>query len=201
MKRYILAGLVCSVTFLGASANADVIYPIDLTITGSYPSGNPLQSDTVIGSITTDGTIGALAPSDILSWNLDLIDNLNSANNFDLTPANSALEEDTGSALSATATGLFFDYSGSGEFLIQGTAAGEDSGRNYFCFSTGGACLTGETISPAYIYTDGVTLTGTAAPVGSQPLNTAAAPEPSSCLLLMGGLLGLGVKFRRKFVK
>ena len=102
---------------------SNIIYTINTTITSANPTGNPLQSNTVVGSITTDGTIGVLPSGDILTWNLNLIDNLNAADNVDLTPANSTLVEDTGSALSATATGLSFNFSGTGEFLIQGTLA------------------------------------------------------------------------------
>ena len=103
--------------------------------------------------------------------------------------------EDTGSALSATAGGLFFNYSGSGEFLIQANSPGAYTGYHYFCFSTGGACLAGETIAPDYIYSDGVVLTGAAGPVGTQPLNTtttpsSSVPEPASAILLGSGLLG-----------
>jgi hypothetical protein len=178
-------------------ARADIVYTVDTTISSTDPTGT-LQTDTVDGSITTDGTSGVLASSDILSWNLDLIDGLDSANDFDLTTSNSSLVEDTGSALSATATGLSFNYSGSGEFLIQANSPGAYSGSHYFCFSTGGACLAGETIAPLYIYTDGAVDTGTAAPVGSQPLNQSAVPEPSSYGLLLTGLLGLG-GLKRKF--
>jgi len=172
-------------------ARANIIYTVDTTVTSSDPTGNPLQTDTVDGTITTDGTIGVIGPGDVVSWNLDLIDGLNSANDFDLTPANSTLVEDTGSALSATATALIFNYSGSGEFLIQGNAHGAYSGYSYFCFSTGGACLAGETISPQYVYNDGVVATGAAAPVGPQPLApSSSVPEPSTCGLIIAGSPG-----------
>ena len=84
-----LAFIVVQLSSSVAHAFYDITYTIDTTITSATPTGNPLQSNTVFGSITTDGTIGVLATSDCLSWNLDLIDNLNSANNFDLTTANS----------------------------------------------------------------------------------------------------------------
>ena len=151
-------------------AGASVTYPVNTTITSANPTGNPLQSNTVSGSITTDGTLGALVASNILSWNLNLVDGLNSANNFNLTPANSTVVESIGGALSATATGLSFNFSGTGEFLIQANSPGAFSGSHYFCFSTGSACLAGETISPQFIDVDGVVATGTAEPVGTQPL-------------------------------
>ena len=136
-----------------------------------------------------------------MSWNLQLIDGLNGANDFTLTTADSTLVEDTGGALSATPTQLLFNFSGSGEFLIQGTAHGAYSGWNYFCFSTGGACLAGETISPQFYTGDGVVLTGASAPVGQQPLGPApntGTPEPSTYTLMLTSVLGLGAALRIK---
>ena len=184
-----------------ATAYANIVYTIDTTITSANPTGNPAQKDTVLGTLTTDGTIGALAPNNIISYNLNLIDQLNASNNVDLTPANSSIVEDLGSALSASATGLSFDFSGSGEFLIQANSPGPFSGSSYFCFSTGVfACFAGETISPQYITSDGVVATGAAAPVGTQPLDQAPSPvpEPTTFSLLVLGLAGLGFLGRRK---
>src|ERR1019366_7631832 len=167
---------------LGSSvARADIVYTIDTTITSSDPTGNPLQTDTVDGSITTDGTIGVLTASNILSWNLDLTDHLNAANDVDLTNTNS------------------FNYSAAGEFGIQ-----EDcfytSGEHYFCFSTGTVdCLAGETITPGNVFLDGVVATGSAEPIGTQPLNQSSVPEPSSYGLMLAGLLGVGGGLKRRF--
>jgi len=170
-----------------------------VSVTTSDPTGNPLQSDTVTGSLMTDGTIGALHGANIVGWDLDLVDNLNAAYDYDLTPANSSLIEDGGGALSATASGLDFDFSGSGEFLIQANSPGPFSGYRYFCFSTGiFACLAGETISPGYIFTDGVVLTGAGAPVGMQPVGPppSGAPEPATWAMMLLGFGGLGAAVR-----
>jgi hypothetical protein len=182
-----------------------IVYTINTTITSANPTGNPLQSNTILGSITTDGTIGVLAAADITSWNLNLVDNLSASDDVTLTNANSTLV-DIGGGLSATATGLSFNFSSpsTAEFLIQGNHFGLDSGFQYFCFSTGDACLAGETITPFYISTDGAVLTGTAAPVGTQPLNPnpqtpGVVPEPSTYGLVLTGLLSLGGGLKRKF--
>lgn len=173
---------------------ASTVYGVDLTITSATPTGNPLQTDSIVGSITTDGTLGALGGGNILDWNLQLVDHLDASQSFTLTHANSSLVSDGGGALSATAGGLQFDYSGYGEFLIQVSAY---SGSQYFCLSTGVyACARGETISPGYVFSDGVELVGSAAPVGTQPLS--AVPEPATTAMLAAGLLAVGMRRRRQ---
>lgn len=182
-------------------ARADITYAVDTTITSANPTGNPLQTDTVDGSITTDGTIGVIASANITGWDLKLIDGLSAANDFELTTANSTVVEDTGSALSATATGLSYDYSVVGEFLIQANVPGPFSGFRYFCFSHGVfACADGETISPSLIFADGVVATGAAAPVGVQPLNQppGAVPEPSSAVFLATAMLAVVFAARKR---
>ena len=146
----------------GSGVGAGITYNVNVQITSSNPTKNPLQSDSVVGTITTDGTIGTILAHNIKSWDLRLIDSLNSANNIELTPANSQVAEDGdgagqhigGGGLTATATGLFFDFSNkNAEFGFQASAR-LYSGNNYFCLSgAGSACATGESIAPNNFYT------------------------------------------------
>lgn len=200
LVRFLMIAFIAA-QFGALVARADIIYTVDTTITSAEPTGNPLQTDTVSGSITTDGTIGVLLEADILSWDLNLTDDLDSANDIELTDANSNIASFFGTALSATATALSFDYGVTGEFGIQENGF-DYSGFHYFCFSTGGDCLAGETISPQYYAGDGVVLTGAAEPVGNQPLNQGSAvPEPSSYGLMLTSLLVLGGTLKRKIFR
>ncbi len=86
----------------------------------------------VTGSIETDGTIGVLGSSNILTWNLLLNDGTST---FDflgpLSGANSAIEIE-GADLSATATQLLFSFSGSDGGIALFQAPSPGSGVDYW---------------------------------------------------------------------
>jgi hypothetical protein len=201
MRRLLLAAIALPATFAAAQAT---VYTINQSSTVPEVAGEPSPlSDTVSGSITTDGTIGALQSGNITGWTLNLIDNLHPVYDITLTPLNSGIVEDVGSGLTASATGLSFDFSDSGAvFAIQATLPGFFSGYHYFCFqATSGPCAAGETIVPDYFAVDGVEVTGLS---GSLPLNPPAppptgVPEPATPLILGAGLCGL-LAVRRRIV-
>jgi hypothetical protein len=180
-----------ALTASSAQAN-DIVYSIDQTSTTPEVGGelSPL-SDTISGTITTDGTLSVLQSSDILSYNLQLNDNLRPADDVDLTPANSSIDYDTGNGLSASATRLFFDFSDAGAvFSIQATTPGIGSGYHYFCLqATTGPCAAGETIVPDYYAVDGVLATGLS---GTLPLNPQSdVPEPATWAMMLLGFAGI----------
>src|ERR1700690_331722 len=113
-------------TLVGTQAEASIIYTVNQTISGPLNgvAGNPAQTDSVVGSITTGGPIGVLHANNLVSWSLDLIDVNNSQYSYDLTTSNSLISVDTGSVLSADATDLFFNFAGTGAFAFQADIPG-----------------------------------------------------------------------------
>ena len=82
-------------------------------------------------SITTDGTIGALSNSNITDWTIALSDAPDSFTlQGPLSGSNSQLGI-AGNALTATATGLYFNFSGSGYALFQSPGLG--SSQLFYC--------------------------------------------------------------------
>jgi hypothetical protein len=74
---------------------------IQYTVDQSLPSGG------ITGTITTDGTIGALAPGDIVGWDLTITSYSSSEV---LTPSNSTVATGPVDGLSATSTALTSDF-------------------------------------------------------------------------------------------
>ncbi len=180
-----------------SSANANTTYTVDETITGPLngTAGNPMQTDSVIGTITTDGTIGILHASNLVSWTLDLVDVTNPGNSYALTSSNSLISVDTGSVLSATTSGLFFNYAGTGAFGFQADNPGAYSGYHYWCLSEGWyGCLDGNSIAPNNVYAGNVgddlvvAATGTQGQVGDSPLDPSPSPVPEPSTPVLFGL-------------
>jgi hypothetical protein len=144
-----------------------------------------------VGSITTDGTIGTIGTANIVNWNFALADN---GVNFTLNgPANSQRLVQ-GATLTATASGLFFDFSGTGLALFQNPSIG--SGQNFICFVGNGVCGgAGNRISiTTSTFGDGI------AQRGLQQIGFAGGvvPEPSSWAMLIAGFGLVGAVARRR---
>jgi hypothetical protein len=106
-----LLGLIVCVALFGVS-------PVGATTYYTYGISDTLDvagSLTLSGSITTDSNSGVLTQGDITAWNLT-ISGFGAPLQIDSTSPNS-FDQLFGSALSATATSLLFNFSTSGGYL------------------------------------------------------------------------------------
>jgi hypothetical protein len=185
---------------IAGTAHANIVYTINQTSTTPEVSGelSPL-SDTITGTITTDGAIGFLQTSDIVSYDLQINDNIRPQYDVHLTPSNSGIVSDSGNGLMASTTGLSFDFSTPNAYFgIQGTSYGFYSGYQYLCFAaTTGACIAGETIVPYYYAVDGALTTGLS---GTLPLSggSGGTPEVATWAMMLLGFGGLGAVMRAR---
>jgi len=163
----------------------------------TYDVEQAVGTGSVVGTITTDGTIGVLSSADVVAWDLTLrAPNLSGGTQV-LTQSNGTFS-DTG-GFGATASRLVFNYGGtSGQyFIFQG---GSDS--DYWCGADiGGISCNGET-DPAE--TIGYSKVGgrnaqvlSEAGVGLKSI-ASAVPAPTTVAMLSCGLLALGLVTMRK---
>jgi len=157
------------------SSAASLTYHMDLAV----------GPGTITGFITTNGDIGVLSTGDIIDWDLTLFDG---AASLTIQPGTTAV---SGSSLTATSTGLFFDFSGvSGAFFGFPT-------HPYLCFedATGACSLHPSTISmnvPGGIGAIWADFSGNVE-------IASAVPIPAALPLFASGLVGLGLLgWRRK---
>ena len=142
-------------------------------------------------SITTDGTLGNLATANIVDYTIKLTD---THGTLTLTRANSGYAITSG--LSATATNLLFDFSGTGYALFQSPSVG--SGRDVYCLA-GQTCGFYSHAENLLVGTD-YTATGisTTARSGVQIVATAGVPEPATWAMMVLGFGAVGGALRRR---
>jgi hypothetical protein len=150
----------------------------------SYSVSRTVGAGMVTGTIVTDGALGVLSQVDIVNWNLVINDGSNSFSLLGPTSGNNSQVLFLGTELTATATGLFFNYSGTSVVLFQSPTVG--SGIDFWCLENGGC--SGNANADAIRLTGGSVV---GVHTGNQQIASAAAtpvPEPATWTLIATGL-------------
>lgn len=169
------AGMVCRAS--------DITYDINQTVGSAH----------AVGTVTTDGTIGILTGADIVGFTLT-VSNGASMDTISNTTGDESIV--IGSDLTATSSGLFFNFGDTGATGFALTDAGQQNG---ICFvtATGMCTMTGISIE---IGVNGTDFTNPpidgVEQIASVPVS--ATPEPSSIALLGTAFLSSVGLIRRR---
>ncbi|QYE33386.1 PEPxxWA-CTERM sorting domain-containing protein (plasmid) [Polymorphobacter sp. PAMC 29334] len=159
----------------------------------SYNVNQIIGLGSVVGTIETNGSFGTLTQSDIVGF--DLVVSGPGAS-VELTQADSVVRT-TGSDFGASASNLFFDYSGaSGYLLFQQSSFG--TGMKYYCnASVFDTCFEGASAVPEAFNNASAQVEPR---TGNQVIASAAGmvPEPASWTLMIGGFGMVGGCMRRR---
>ena len=142
ISRYALTlGAALGVGLVGFnSARADIVYMVDQTI----------GDGSVVGTLTTDGTLGVLSAGNFDAWHLLLTGKGGATFTLDSTDP-TAMIHLSGSDVIATATQITFNFSAGdgGRLLFQD---GPENGQTYWCNASSTAdCDQGKSVVPETI--------------------------------------------------
>jgi L-fucose isomerase-like protein len=126
MRNSLIIALVFGALVAPPVLKANITYEVNLTV----------GAGSMTGSITTDGTIGALGTGDIVGWNLTLNDGTSIA---DLTTSNSVTNV-IGTDLTGSLSAILFNFSAGDE--SQFVFYNQTSEPNYgtVCIEAGNNC-------------------------------------------------------------
>lgn len=192
MKRSCLLGVayaLCLSLMVSGAANASIIYQVDRII------GN----GTVTGFIKTDETLGVLSSGNIEDWAFTLYaENLSGGPEYTIDFQNSTVSTIFGSAITATATKLTFDFSEEGNNYLLFQGPGPES--NNWCLETSGGCSgTGDIREVIGNNDQGLVAQSEFYDVTDKIVFAEVVPVPAAVWLFSSGLLGLvGIARRKK---
>ena len=183
---------------LAATAALTVLASASSASAATYLISRTIGTGSVNGTITTNA-IGVLSNANITAFNLTLNDGTGS---IVINQSNAAVAI-SGTAFTATATGLFFDFGASGNqyALFQNPSIG--SGKNDFCLQTAG-CFdfsgAGENVDVSSTFPGQVNRLRGNVQIGA--VQSGAVPEPATWAMMIGGFGAIGgaMRYRRRKV-
>lgn len=191
MSKYLSAVLASALAVFAGGAQA-----------ATYTVDSQIGAGSVSGTIVTDGTLGILDTSDIVSWSFTI-----SAGNL-LGGPSEVIDSDTaqgfgafGTAFTATSTELLFDFTGAGLVFFAGASG------NGWCLTTENQCGGVPGIGPGYyVYYNEDEFLGQPVPAQYEPgdgsaeviATIAAVPLPASLPLVLAGFGGFAALRRRQ---
>lgn len=162
----------------------------------TYDINQTVGTGTVVGTITTNGTLGVLTESDIVGGSVT-ITGLGLSYAAGLP---SSIFVFSGDDLSATDESLIFNFSGTDDGGL--AIAGKSSLNFYWNIGTAGFALGGDPADPGEDIYDGFTETNTPAESGAVAIgNVVTAPEPATSSLLLFAFAPLALMLvKRKYM-
>jgi hypothetical protein len=164
----------------------------------NYAVTLPVAAGSITGTIVTDGTIGALATGNILSWTLTLTGGGNSYTlEGPLSGNNSVLTVYLGGLSTQNNGRIYYSFTGDNFFSISSNVGPQ---ADAFCLGSPGVnCNYG---SLSFLRVHGATISASSEPaqntlIGSLAQTTPATPVPSTILLTLIGLTMTGCYFFR----
>jgi hypothetical protein len=187
VSRHLATACFAGILSLSAAADAATVFNVNREVgTGS-----------VIGTITTDGTMGILSTANITGWNLTLSEG---GDTIVLGGANSGRLVD-GTGFTANATQLLFDFGSVSRVMFQ-TPRPSFVGTPFWCLQGASlACslpLSNETVQASGPGTSfQASFYSTQQVIGTVDA-VAQVPLPGALPLLLAGVFGIGLAFRRR---
>lgn len=167
-----------------AFALATVAMPVSAvaqtTYTGTRSAG-ALSASFTVTTVNTITSLQTIQRTDILSWSISF-----TGNGTDSFDSGSGVLATNGSSLTGDSSGLFFNYSGDGQFYF-------DNYNGSAYNSCSDACGFGY----EFIYVNG-TSAGNFPLAGNVQIGINAAPEPAAWAMMIGGLAVVGAARRRQ---